>query len=88
MEQNLNLTSKEVNEFEDATKYRQLVGSIIYLITTRPNISFVFGILSRFMQKPCEEHWSTAKRVLKYLKGTQYFSLRYFKVDNFNLFRY
>jgi hypothetical protein len=56
MEQNLELTSKEGNEFEDATKYRKLVGSLIYLSTTRREISFVVGILSRFMQKPCEGH--------------------------------
>jgi hypothetical protein len=88
MEQNLKLTSKEGNEFEDATKYRQLVGSLIYLTTTRPDISFVVGILSRFMQKPCEGHWSVAKRVLKYLKGTQDFGLKYSKVDDFNLIGY
>eukprot|EP00253_Pinus_taeda_P035902 PITA_35902 len=70
MEQNLKLTSIEGNEFEDATKYRQLVGSLNYLTTTRPDISFAVGILSRFMQKPCEGHWSTAKKVLRYLKGT------------------
>eukprot|EP00253_Pinus_taeda_P035688 PITA_35688 len=52
MEQNLKLTSIEGKEFEDATKYRQLVGSLIYLTTTRPNISFTVGILSKFMQKP------------------------------------
>eukprot|EP00253_Pinus_taeda_P020711 PITA_20711 len=52
MEQNLKLTSIEGKEFEDATKYRQLVGSLIYLTTTRPDISFAVRILSRFMQKP------------------------------------
>eukprot|EP00253_Pinus_taeda_P015684 PITA_15684 len=52
MEQNLKLTSIEGKEFEDATKYKQLIGSLIYLTTTRPDISFVVGILSRFMQKP------------------------------------
>jgi hypothetical protein len=71
----LKLTSKEGNDFEDATKYRQLVGSLIYLPTTIPNISFVVGIISKFMQNPCEGHWSAAKRVLKYLKGTQDFGL-------------
>eukprot|EP00253_Pinus_taeda_P025259 PITA_25259 len=64
-EQNLKLTSIEGKEFEDATKYRQLIGSLIYLTTTRPDISFVVGILSRFMKKPCEGHWSVAKRVLR-----------------------
>eukprot|EP00253_Pinus_taeda_P029214 PITA_29214 len=38
MEQNLRLTSIEGKEFEDATKYRQLIGSLIYLTTTRPDI--------------------------------------------------
>eukprot|EP00253_Pinus_taeda_P023767 PITA_23767 len=56
MEQNLKLTSIEGKEFEDATRYRKLVGSLNYLTTTRPDISFVVGILSRLMQKPCKEH--------------------------------
>jgi hypothetical protein len=64
------------------------VGNLIYHTTTRPDISFVVGILSRFMQKPCEGHWSATKRVLKYLKGTQDFGLKYSKVDDFNLIRY
>jgi hypothetical protein len=84
MEHNLKLTSKEGNEFDYATKYRQLVRSLIYITTSKPKISFVVGIVSRFMQKPCERHWSAIKRVLKYLKGTQDFGLRYYKVDDFN----
>eukprot|EP00253_Pinus_taeda_P009050 PITA_09050 len=88
IEQNLKLTSIEGKEFEDATKYRQLVGSLNYLTTTRPDISFVVGILSRFMQKPCEGHWSTAKRVLRYFKGTQDFGIKYTQVDDFSLIGY
>ena len=88
MEQSLKLTSKEGKEFEDATKYRKLPGSLIYLTTTKQVISFVVGILSRFVQKPCEGHWSIAKRVLKYLKGTQDFGLKYSKVKYFNLIGY
>jgi hypothetical protein len=49
MEQNFKLTSKEGNEFEDATKYKQLMGSHIYLNTTRLDILFFVGIPSRFM---------------------------------------
>jgi hypothetical protein len=88
MEHNLKLTSKEGNGCEDATKYTQLVGSLIYLNTTIPYISFVVGILSNFMKNPSKGHWSIAKRVLKYLKGTQYFELRYSKVDEFNMIKY
>eukprot|EP00253_Pinus_taeda_P012718 PITA_12718 len=76
MEQNLKLTSIEGKEFEDATKYRQLVGSLNYLTTTRPDISFATEILSRFMKNPCEGHWSAAKKVLKYLKGSQDYGIR------------
>eukprot|EP00253_Pinus_taeda_P015766 PITA_15766 len=88
MEQNLKLTSIEGKEFEDGTKYRQLVGSLIYLTTTRPEISFVVGILSMFMQKPCEGHWSAVKRVLRYLKGTQDLGIKYTQVDGFSLIGY
>jgi len=62
MEQNLKLASIEGKEFEDATKYRHLIGSLNYLTTTRSDISFAVGILSRFMQKPCEGHRSTIKK--------------------------
>ena len=70
------------------TKYRQIVGRLIYLTTTRPDISYVVGILSRFMHKPCEGHWSAAKRVLRYLKVTQDVGLKYSKVDDFKLIWY
>jgi len=85
MEQNLRLTSKEGNQFEDATKYRYHVGSLIYLTTTRSNITFAIGILSRFMQKLCKGHWCDAKRVQRYLKETQDFGLKYSKVEEFKL---
>eukprot|EP00253_Pinus_taeda_P003828 PITA_03828 len=87
MEQNLKLTSIEGKEFEDATKYRQLVGSINYLTTTT-DISFAVGILSRFMQKPCEGHWCAVKRVLRYLKETQDLGIKYTQVDDFSLIGY
>jgi hypothetical protein len=64
------------------------VRSLISLTTTKLEISFVIEITSRSMQKPYEGQWSEIKRVLKYLKGTQDFGLRYSKVDDFNLIRY
>ena len=88
MEQNLKLTSKEGKSFEDPTKYRKFVGSLIYFSITRPGITFVVGILSRFMHHPCEGHWVAAKRALKYLKGTQTYGIKYSKVLDFHLVVY
>ena len=56
MEKNLKLTFEEGNLFEDPKKYRQLVGSFIYLSITCPDITFAIGILSTFMHHPCEGH--------------------------------
>jgi len=82
------LTFEEGSQFEDATKYRQLIGSLIYLTTTRIDISFMIGILSWFMHKLYEGHWSTTKRVLRYLKENQGFGLKYYKVGYFKLIGY
>jgi hypothetical protein len=59
-------TSPEV----DATLYRQLVGSLLYLTHTRPDLSFVVGIVARYMQTPHDNHWKEAKRILRYVCGT------------------
>jgi hypothetical protein len=64
------------------------VGSLIYLTTTRPDISFIVGILFRFMQKPCEGNWCDSKRVLRYLKGTRDFQFKYSKVEDLKLAGY
>lgn len=88
MEQNLKLTSTERSMFEDPIKYMKLVGSLNFLTTPRPDLAFVVGILSRFMHKPCEGHWNAAKRVLKYLKGTQTYGIKYPKVIDFHLTGY
>ena len=51
--------------------YNMLVGSLLYLSTsTRPDISFAVGVLSRYMANPMKEHWEAAIHVLKYLKST------------------
>lgn len=51
----------------DATLYRQLVGSLIYMTHSRPNISFVVSMVSRFTEKPHESHWFAVKKILRYI---------------------
>ena len=61
----------------DATLYRQLVGKILYLTHTRPDLSFAVGIVARFMHQPHEIHWKEAKRILQYIRGTVQFDIFY-----------
>ena len=65
-------TSGEVVE---ATIYRQLAGSLMYLANTRPNMCFVVNQLSQAMVKPTKLYWKETKHVLRYLKGTTQFGL-------------
>jgi hypothetical protein len=66
-------TSLEV----DATLYRQLVGSLLYLTHTCLDLSFVIGLVSRYMQTPHGSHWKAAKRILRYVGGTFQLEIHY-----------
>jgi hypothetical protein len=56
---------------KEITWYKQLVGSLMYLMTaTRPDLAFTMSRLSKFFEAPTEVHANAAKRVLRYLKGT------------------
>ncbi|KAG7559402.1 Ribonuclease H-like superfamily [Arabidopsis thaliana x Arabidopsis arenosa] len=55
--------------FEDVTQYRRLVGKLIYLTITRPDICFAVNVVSQHMQAPTLHHWNMVTRILKYLKG-------------------
>eukprot|EP00253_Pinus_taeda_P015570 PITA_15570 len=61
----------------DNTLYRQLVGSLLYLTHSRPNLSYAVGAVSRYMQEPHELHWNAAKRILRYVQGTITFGIHY-----------
>jgi hypothetical protein len=61
----------------DATLYRQLVGSLLYLTHTRPNLSFVVSPVARYIQTPHERNWKVAKRILRYVYGTVQFGIQY-----------
>ena len=55
--------------FTDVSAYRRLVGRLIYMNTTRLDITFITQQLSQFLSKPTHTHYNVALRVLKYLKG-------------------
>ena len=68
MEQNHKLALASGKLLDDAEQYRRLVGRLIYLGVTRPDLAYSVHILSQFMQQPREEHWEAALRVVQYLK--------------------
>ena len=63
----------------DATEYKKLVGSLLYLTTTRPDLMYVVGLISRYMEKPTELHLQAGKRILRLLKGTMELGIGYRK---------
>jgi hypothetical protein len=77
------LTAKGIGDteqepFEDATKYRALVGGLMYLaVVTRPDIAQSVYRLARYMSKPVQAHWEAAKSVLRYVKGTAAYGIVY-----------
>ncbi|XP_073119767.1 secreted RxLR effector protein 161-like [Henckelia pumila] len=72
----------------DATMYRGLIGSLLYLTASRPDIVFAVCLCARFQSNPKQSHFINAKRILKYLKGTQNIGLWYAKHKSFNLVGY
>ena len=70
MELNVHLRDTDGDPLPDPTRYRHLVGSIVYLVVTRPDISYLIHILSQFVSAPTPVHYSHLLRVLRYLRGT------------------
>ena len=70
MELNVHLRATDGDPLPDPTRYRHLVGSLVYLAVTRPDISYPVHILSQFVSAPTSVHYSHLLRVLRYLRGT------------------
>jgi hypothetical protein len=70
MEINTKLGLEDGELLSDIGQYQKLVGKLIYLIVTRPDISFVVSMVSQFMHAPRTSHLSAIDRILRYLKCT------------------
>jgi hypothetical protein len=77
MTKNLKLLSDSSLDLLDPTMYRQLIGSLMYLVNTRLDICFAVNTLSQHMVEPKHVHWMAAKHMLRYLRGTIGYGLRY-----------
>ncbi|KAM0012210.1 putative RNA-directed DNA polymerase [Helianthus debilis subsp. tardiflorus] len=67
---NQKLFMEEKAELADKERYQRLVGKLIYLSHTRPDIAYVVGVVSQFMHQPQVAHMEAVWRIIRYLKGT------------------
>ncbi|XP_068462575.1 uncharacterized mitochondrial protein AtMg00810-like [Phaseolus vulgaris] len=82
------MDANAVGKGVDQTKYRGLIGSLLYLTASRLNIMFVLCLCARYQANPKESHFKYAKRILKYLKGTTNVGLWYPSHSSINLIGY
>jgi hypothetical protein len=73
------------SEGVDPALYRQLIGSLMYLVNTRLDICFVVNTLSQCMVEPRSLHWVSTKHVLRYLRGMVEYGLSYIQRDGVKL---
>jgi hypothetical protein len=88
MEAKLKLLVDTSSKLIDATLYRQIIGSLMYLTNTRPDICFVVNTLTQFLVEPRHVHLVAAKNVMRYLKGTLDCGLSYDGDHDFTLSGY
>jgi hypothetical protein len=88
MEEKLKLLVDTLSDLIDDTLYRKIIGSLMYLTNTRPDICFAVNTLSQFLVEPRRVHLVDAKHVMRYLKGTMDYGLNYDGDHDFTLSGY
>ena len=69
--------------------YASSVGSLMYAqVYTRPDITFVVGMLGRYQSNPSIDHWRAEKKVMRYLQGTKDYMLMYRRTNNLEVIGY
>lgn len=71
------LLRKDGSQVANSTSYRSLIGGLIYLTHTRPDIAFSMSLIFKFMEKSSQEHFGAAKRILRYIVGTAAYRIWY-----------
>ncbi|GJU54948.1 hypothetical protein Tco_1228662 [Tanacetum coccineum] len=77
MSSDTKLMKDEECESVDSTKYRGMIGSLLYLTASRPDIMFSVCLCARFQEAPKTSHLEVVKRIFQYIKGTTHLGLWY-----------
>ncbi|GJY39795.1 hypothetical protein Tco_0426159 [Tanacetum coccineum] len=77
MSSDTKLTKDEECESVDSTKYRGMIGSLLYLTASWPDIMFSVCLCARFQEAPKTSHLEAVKRIFRYIKGTMHLGLWY-----------
>ncbi|XP_055822003.1 secreted RxLR effector protein 161-like [Solanum dulcamara] len=97
--ENCKTTSTPINPKEKLSKddetdkvnqgnLRSFIGCLMYLTATWPDILFVVSLLSRFMHCATEMHLRAAKRIIRYIKGTAEYGVKFKKCENFKCYEF
>ena len=82
MSPNVKLTMDLLGKSVDSSLYRSMIGSLLYLTASRPDISYSVGVCARYQANPKESHMTALKRIIKYVKTTAEFGVWYSKDTN------
>jgi hypothetical protein len=82
------LSKDDISSDVDQMTYRSMIGSLLYITTSRPDIMQAVGMVGRYQYAPKQSHLVAVKMIFKYLKGTMTYGLWYPKNQNFQLTAY
>ena len=82
MSPNIKLNVDLLGKSVDSSLYRSMIGSLLYRIDSRPDISYNVGVCAKYQANPKESHMTTLKRIIKYVKTTTDFGAWYSKDTN------
>ncbi|KAK2459144.1 putative mitochondrial protein [Trifolium repens] len=84
----LKLTKDEKGISVDQSLYRSMIGSLLYLTASRPDITYAVGVCARYQADPKVSHMTQVKRILKYVNGTSDYGIMYSHCEDSTLYGY
>ena len=75
---NEKLSKDENGVLVDLTLYRSMIGNLLYLTASRPDIAFSVGVCARYQANPKESHIRAVNRIIKYVNGTTDYGICFF----------